>query len=246
MRQDSGNGHFSTDGPRELMVTKMSAERIGHLVRNIDHLSSATDHRGLVRFDHSMDPRYMSMVEKLQAGPAEKQPEAAKEVTLEVQVMKIVKQMQQDVKEQLERIERATKSGKKSDSLEEQTGNSDEPAQDLPAEARANLRKGEDDVQNLRREFMALSPTQREEALRDLSYGNDMFSGRPVEDGHITILNEAPSTVRAVSSDQESRDLMMELLKVKMQKLSQCQQAMRNAINTMHENAMNPIRNIKP
>jgi hypothetical protein len=65
MRQDTGNGHFSTDGPRELMVTKMSAERIGHLVRNIEHLSSDTDHRGLVRFEHSMDRRYMSMVEKL-------------------------------------------------------------------------------------------------------------------------------------------------------------------------------------
>ncbi|GAB7336811.1 hypothetical protein MBLNU13_g11322t2 [Cladosporium sp. NU13] len=62
---DTGDGHFSTNGPRELMVTKMSAERIGHLVRNIEHLSSDTDHRGLVRFDHSMDRRYMSMVEKL-------------------------------------------------------------------------------------------------------------------------------------------------------------------------------------
>jgi hypothetical protein len=47
------------------MVTKTSAERIGHLVRNIDHLSSDTDHRGLVRFDYSLDRRYMSMVEKL-------------------------------------------------------------------------------------------------------------------------------------------------------------------------------------
>jgi hypothetical protein len=65
MRQDTGSGHFSTDGPRELMVTKTSAERIGHLVRNIEHLSSDTDHRGLVRFEHSMDRRYMSMVEKL-------------------------------------------------------------------------------------------------------------------------------------------------------------------------------------
>lgn len=47
------------------MVTKMSAERIGHLVRNIEHLSSDTDHRGLVRFEHSLDRRYVSMVEKL-------------------------------------------------------------------------------------------------------------------------------------------------------------------------------------
>jgi hypothetical protein len=47
------------------MVTKMSAERIGHHVRNIEHLSSDTDHRGLVRFEHSLDGRYVSMVEKL-------------------------------------------------------------------------------------------------------------------------------------------------------------------------------------
>ena len=60
-----------TEGPRELMVTKMSAERIGHLVRNIDHLSSDTDHRGLVRFDHSLDGRYVSMVEKLKEMAAE-------------------------------------------------------------------------------------------------------------------------------------------------------------------------------
>ncbi|KAM0701562.1 hypothetical protein Q7P35_010470 [Cladosporium inversicolor] len=185
-----------------------------------------------------------------QAGPAEIQPEAAKQVTFEdlvsVQMMEVTKQMQQEVKKQLERIERAPKSGKKSDGLEEQTRNSDELAQDLLAQARANLRKGEDDVQDLRRGFMALSPTQREEALRDLSYGNDLFSKMPGEDGHITVFNEAPSAVRAVPSDQESRDLNMEQLKVAMQKLSQCQQAMSNVINTMHENAMNPIRNIKP
>ena len=47
------------------MVTKTSAERIGHLVRNIDHLSSNTDHRGLVRFEHSLDSRYVSVIEKL-------------------------------------------------------------------------------------------------------------------------------------------------------------------------------------
>jgi hypothetical protein len=47
------------------MVTKTSAERVGYLVRNIEHHSSETDHRGLVRFDHSLDRRYMSMVEKL-------------------------------------------------------------------------------------------------------------------------------------------------------------------------------------
>jgi hypothetical protein len=53
------------------MVTKMSAERIGHLVRNIDHLSSDTNHRDLVRFDHSLDGRYVSIVEKLKEMAAE-------------------------------------------------------------------------------------------------------------------------------------------------------------------------------
>ncbi|GAB7336313.1 hypothetical protein MBLNU13_g09056t1 [Cladosporium sp. NU13] len=62
---DLGGGRFATDGPRELMVTKMSAERIGHFVRNIDHLSSETDHRGLVRFEHSYDRRYDSLRQKL-------------------------------------------------------------------------------------------------------------------------------------------------------------------------------------
>jgi tetratricopeptide (TPR) repeat protein len=49
------------------MVTKMSAERIGHLVRNIEHLSSDTDHRGLVRFAHPQDNRYTSVIAKLMA-----------------------------------------------------------------------------------------------------------------------------------------------------------------------------------
>jgi len=71
---ESNNGHFSTDGPRELMVTKMSAERIGHHVRNIEHLSSDTDHRGLVRFEHSLDGRYMSVIEKLKEMAAEAPP----------------------------------------------------------------------------------------------------------------------------------------------------------------------------
>lgn len=47
------------------MVTKMSAERIGQNIRNIEHLSSDTDHRGLVRFEHSLDGRYISVIEKL-------------------------------------------------------------------------------------------------------------------------------------------------------------------------------------
>jgi hypothetical protein len=53
------------------MVTRTSAERIGHLVRDIEHLSSVTDHRGLVRFEHSLDGRYLSMVEKLKEMAAE-------------------------------------------------------------------------------------------------------------------------------------------------------------------------------
>jgi hypothetical protein len=47
------------------MVTRMSAERIGHHVRNIDHLSSNTNHRDLVRFEHSSDGRYRSFLDKL-------------------------------------------------------------------------------------------------------------------------------------------------------------------------------------
>lgn len=47
------------------MVTQVSAERIGHLIRNIDHLPSNANHRDLVRFDHPQDDRYVSMIEKL-------------------------------------------------------------------------------------------------------------------------------------------------------------------------------------
>ena len=53
------------DRPSELMVSKLSAVRIGHLVRDIDQLSSRTDHRGLVRFEHSHDSRYLSLIGKL-------------------------------------------------------------------------------------------------------------------------------------------------------------------------------------
>lgn len=52
------------------MVSKMSAEQMGHFVRNIDHLSSETDHRGLVRFEHSFHRRYMSLIEKAKAPQA--------------------------------------------------------------------------------------------------------------------------------------------------------------------------------
>ena len=47
------------------MVTRTSAAQIGSLVRNIDHLPSGTDHRDLVRFEHSHDERYISVIEKL-------------------------------------------------------------------------------------------------------------------------------------------------------------------------------------
>jgi hypothetical protein len=53
----------------------MSAERIGHNVRNIEHLASDTDHRSLVRFEHSLDGRYISMIEKLKE-MAEEAPQA--------------------------------------------------------------------------------------------------------------------------------------------------------------------------
>jgi hypothetical protein len=53
------------------MVTRMSAERIGHFVRNIDHLPLRTDHRGLVRFEHWQDPRYVSVIEKVKKMAAE-------------------------------------------------------------------------------------------------------------------------------------------------------------------------------
>ena len=53
------------------MVTKTSAERIGRLVRDIDHLPLRTDHRGLVRFEHSRDVRYRSTVGKLRRMAAE-------------------------------------------------------------------------------------------------------------------------------------------------------------------------------
>jgi tetratricopeptide (TPR) repeat protein len=47
------------------MVTKNSAERISARVRDIDHLPSNTDHRGLVRFDHARDDRYVSVIRKI-------------------------------------------------------------------------------------------------------------------------------------------------------------------------------------
>ncbi|KAK3614822.1 hypothetical protein LTR56_026995 [Elasticomyces elasticus] len=48
-----GKRLFAMKGPKDFMVTKISAELIGHLARDMDHLPSNTDHRGLVRFEHS-------------------------------------------------------------------------------------------------------------------------------------------------------------------------------------------------
>lgn len=58
-------------GPKVLMVNKTSAERIGHLARDIEHLPSHSDHRGLVRFNHSRDDRSISLIENVR-GMAER------------------------------------------------------------------------------------------------------------------------------------------------------------------------------
>jgi hypothetical protein len=65
--QTSEDGSLATNGPKEFMVTRNSAERISDRVRDVDHLPSEADHRGLVRFDHSHDDRYVSVIEKLKA-----------------------------------------------------------------------------------------------------------------------------------------------------------------------------------
>ena len=71
MQQRLDDGRFATQGPKEFMVTDTSAERIGRLVRDMEHLPSQTDHRGLVRFEHSRDVRYRSTVGKLRRMAAE-------------------------------------------------------------------------------------------------------------------------------------------------------------------------------
>lgn len=60
------DGRFTTEGPREFMVTKMSTE-YGQNVRNIMHLPSDADHGRLVRFEDSKDANYMSMRNTLKA-----------------------------------------------------------------------------------------------------------------------------------------------------------------------------------
>jgi hypothetical protein len=71
MQQALSDGSYATKGPKEFMVTDASAERIGRLVRDMEHLPSQTDHRGLVRFEHSRDVRYRSTVGKLRRMAAE-------------------------------------------------------------------------------------------------------------------------------------------------------------------------------
>jgi hypothetical protein len=71
MRQALGDGRVATEGPKEFMVTATSAERIGRLVRDMEHLPSQTDHRGLVRFEHSREVRYRSTIGKLRRMAAE-------------------------------------------------------------------------------------------------------------------------------------------------------------------------------
>lgn len=65
IQQDVGDGLFAAQGPDELMVTRTSAAQIGSCARTISHLPSSTDHRDLVRFEHSRDERYISVINKL-------------------------------------------------------------------------------------------------------------------------------------------------------------------------------------
>jgi hypothetical protein len=64
--QVKNDERFATEGPYELMVSKMSAHSIGHNIRNTRHLASDTDHKGLVRFEDSEDTNYISMRNSLQ------------------------------------------------------------------------------------------------------------------------------------------------------------------------------------
>jgi len=63
--QRSDSRRFTPTGLETLMVTKQSAERISNQVRVLDHLPSESDHRGLVRFDHAHDSKYISLVESI-------------------------------------------------------------------------------------------------------------------------------------------------------------------------------------
>ncbi|KEF58844.1 uncharacterized protein A1O9_03687 [Exophiala aquamarina CBS 119918] len=73
-------------------------------------------------------------------------------------------------------------------------------------------------------------------------------SDTPLHEGQdvssLAVADHAAGSPPGMSSD-DSRDLQVEELKAMMQKLSSMQLAMSNVYNTMHENAMNSIRNIK-
>jgi len=58
-------GRVTMTGPPQIMVTKSSAERVGSEIRDIEHIPSDTDHRGLVRFDHRQQDEYDSVRGKL-------------------------------------------------------------------------------------------------------------------------------------------------------------------------------------
>lgn len=58
-------------GPKELLVSKNSAERISNHVRDVNHLPSSTNHRDLVRFDHIHDDRYNSVINSIMAVAAD-------------------------------------------------------------------------------------------------------------------------------------------------------------------------------
>lgn len=59
------DGAPTRNGPSTMMVTKVSAERVGHRVRDDKHIPLATDHRGLVRFEQRPDEKYLSVMDKI-------------------------------------------------------------------------------------------------------------------------------------------------------------------------------------
>jgi Cdc6-like AAA superfamily ATPase len=52
-------------GPIQLIVNPISAQYIGHEIRDSRHIPSDTDHRGLVRFDSPHDRRYSDLIREL-------------------------------------------------------------------------------------------------------------------------------------------------------------------------------------
>ena len=60
-KQQLSDKTWARTGPRTLLVTEDSARRIG-LSNYDDHQPLSTDHRGLVRFDHSNDENYQKVI----------------------------------------------------------------------------------------------------------------------------------------------------------------------------------------